>query len=1054
MRYATQHRPNDWENPQVFGINKLPGHTALIPYPDETSALTGNRNSSPYLISLNGPWKFHYTQSPELAPEGFYDLDFDAADWAEIDVPGNWMMQGYDKPIYTNVKMPIPANPPYVPEDNPTGLYRTTFTLPDSWQDRQVLISFDGVESAFYLWLNGHEVGYSQDSRLPAEFDLSPYLKPGQNVLAAMVIRWSDGSYLEDQDHWWMAGIYRDVYLYAVPKVHIFDVFARPELDEHYREGVLKVQAAIKTFGMARPHDHRVEMQLFDAGGRPVFSSPVSGPVQVSDEEIIGVELEQAVSRPEKWSAETPYLYTLVLALKNPQGQTIETVSCKVGFRRVEIKGREFLINGQPVLFHGVNRHEHDDRTGKTVSEESMLTDIKLLKQFNFNAVRASHYPNQSRWYELCDEYGLYIIDEANIECHAMYNRLANEPEWTCAFLERGIRMVQRDKNHACIVMWSLGNESGYGPNHAALAGWIRAYDPGRPLHYEGVIRVLDWQAGHLVTDVVCPMYPEISRLIDYAQNPRSNRPLIICEYAHSMGNSTGNLKEYWEAIQNHHGLQGGFIWDWVDQGLLKTDETGRQYWAYGGDFGDEINDRNFCINGLLWPDRRPHPAMYECKKIFQPVAVTAKDLAAGVLEITNRQYFSGMDGLRGDWELAVDGEIIRRGALPPLDIPPQASREITLPLKQPEELPAGAEVFLTVRFSLATATAWAGQGHEVAWEQFKLPWPIPAAAPLPLTGMPALNLAQSETEATITGPDFEVTFDKLAGRLVSFRFNDTELLASGPELNVWRAATDNDGFKAAPELPGKLLGQWLAAGLDRLAHQADLVSVQQPESQVVVITVQTTARAGNIPRFRHQQRYQIYGSRDVVIHNLVEAEPGLPPLPRLGLTLQLPGGFEQLTWYGRGPHESYIDRNAGVAVGLYCGSVDDQYVPYIMPQEHGNKTGVRWLTLTGPQDIGLLAAGQQPLEASVGHYTAADLYRAFHTNELTRREEVILNLDYRQCGLGGASCGPGTLPQYLLLPGAYTFTIRLRPYHAVQEDPVKLSRHWPQEVAGIKSFE
>lgn len=1050
MSHANPYTPNDWENPQVVGINKLPGHATLIPYPDEKTALAGHRDGSPYVKYLNGSWQFHYTQSPKLVPDGFYRIDFDTTGWAEIQVPGNWMMQGYDKPIYTNVKMPIPANPPYVPEDNPTGLYRTTFTLPDEWQERQVLINFDGVESAFYLWLNGHEVGYSQDSRLPAEFDLTPYLRPGRNVLAAMVIRWSDGSYLEDQDHWWMAGIYRDVYLYATPKIHIFDFFARPELDEFYQDGILKVQAAIRAFGTARPHDHRVEMQLFDAGGRPVFAGPVSGPVRVSDEEVIGVDLEQAVTRPEKWSAETPYLYTLVLALKNPQGQTIEAVSCKVGFRRIEIRDREFLINGRPVLFQGVNRHEHDDRTGKTVGEASMLADIKLLKQFNFNAVRASHYPNQPRWYELCDEYGLYVVDEANIECHAMYNRLANEPDWAGAFLERGIRMVQRDKNHACIVMWSLGNESGYGPNHAALAGWMRAYDPGRPLHYEGVIRVLDWQSGHMVTDVVCPMYPEISRLIDYARDPRSNRPLIICEFAHSMGNSTGNLKEYWEAVQNYYGLQGGFIWDWVDQGLLKTDEAGRQYWAYGGDFGDEINDRNFCINGLIWPDRRPHPAMFECKKLFQPVAVTAKDLAAGLIEITNRQYFSGLDGLSGAWELAVDGEILQRGDLPPLDIPPQASSLVTLPLSRPE-LPPGAEVFLTVRFFLAEATAWAGQGHEVAWEQFELPWPSPRPAPPALAGMPPLALAETETEAAIAGPDFIVTFDKTTGRLVSFRFYETELLASGPALNIWRAPTDNDGFKAWPDLPGKLLGQWLAAGLDRLEYQAGLVSIRQPEPQVVIISVQTTARAGERPGFHHRQVYQVYGSGDVVIQNQVEAEPGLPPLPRIGLTLQLPAGFEQFAWYGRGPHESYIDRSAGVGVGLYSGSVDEQYVPYIMPQENGNKTGVRWLTLTGPQGIGLLVTGQQLLEASVGHYTAADLYRAFHTNELARQEEVILNLDHRQGGLGGASCGPGTLPQYLLLPGTFTFTIRLRPFAAGQDDPARLSRQWPEEIAGVQ---
>jgi beta-galactosidase/beta-glucuronidase len=696
-----------------------------------------------------------------------------------------------------------------------------------------------------------------------------------------------------------------------------------------------------------------------------------------------------------------------------------------------------------------------------------MLADIRLMKQFNFNAVRTAHYPNDSRWYDLCDRYGLYVIDEANIECHSLYNKLPNDPQWATPFLERGIRMVERDKNHPCVIMWSLGNESGYGPTHDAMAGWIRGRDPTRPIHYEGATaqflmmlthedldysqappqakeetaRRRGWQAGHLASDVYSAMYPTVEHIIAYAQDPANTRPLIMCEFAHSMGNSTGNMKEYWAAIETYHGLQGGFIWDWVDQGLLQVDEQGREYWAYGGDFGDEVNDLNFCINGLIWPDRTPHPAMYECKKVFQPVAIEALDLTHGRFRLTNKRYFSDLSDLVGAWELLVDGEIVAQGDLPPLAISPQTSRDITLSLPKPN-LPPAAECFLMIRFKLAEATPWAEQGHEVAWEQFKLPVKSPPGPVLRLDEAPSLELEETGETAAIIGTDFRLTFDKIAGQISTFTFQGTDFLAAGPVLNLWRAPTDNDGLKARPNQPGKLLAWWLAAGLDRLERQTETVSVKQLSPQVVRLTVRTVWQAvGCAAGFIHQHLYTLYGSGDLLIENTVETGQTQAPLPRVGLTMRLPAGFEQFTWYGRGPHENYIDRNVGAPVGLYRSSVDDQYVPYIMPQENGNKTDVRWLTLTNEAGAGLLVVGQPHLEASVSHFTAADLYRAYHTNELTRRDEVILNLDYKQSGLGGASCGPGTLAQYLVQLGAFAFSIRLRPFIAGEEVPAELSR-------------
>jgi len=1075
----------NWENPQVVGINKLPAHTPLIPYPDAITALSDQREESPYFQLLNNHWKFKLVTNPDSAPGDFHRPDFDASDWDELPVPGNWMMHGYDKPIYTNVKMPFPPNPPFVPEDNPTGLYRHTFTIPAHWTDRKIFISFDGVESAFFLWVNGQQVGYSQGSRLPAEFDLTPHARPGQNTLAAMVIRWSDGSYLEDQDHWWMAGIYRDVYLYAPPKVHIFDIFARTDLDAGYRDATLRVRVTVELDNQASPAEYAaevrlphasgyaVEMQLYDANNRPVFDAPLSRPVLVSDWAATEVKFAQPVANPPKWTAETPTLYTLVLALKNADGQTIEVKSCKIGFRQVEINARELLVNGRPVLLKGVNRHDHDDRRGKAVTLETMIADIKLMKQFNINAVRTAHYPNDSVFYDLCDQFGLYVIDEANIECHALYDKLPHDSRWTTAFMERGIRMVERDKNHPCIIMWSLGNESGYSPIFDALAGWIRGADSSRPLVYEGAssqfVRMMDregvgytrrptedeeeklrregWRAGHLVSDVFATMYPSVAHIIAYAQNPANTRPLIMIEYAHSMGNSTGNLKEYWDAIERYQGLLGGFIWDWVDQGLLQVDEKGEEYWAYGADFGDEINDENYCINGLIWPDRTPHPALYEYKKCLQPIGVAAKGPVNGLFEVTNKHTFSSLENVSGRWELTVDGEAVQQGQLPALTTPPGAAQTVIIPYQTPA-LPPGAECFLTLRFTLAKETSWAQQGHEIAWEQFQLSLDSPPTPVIALNQMPELALVETDQHATMAGQDFRLIFDKLAGQITSFTFQDTELLRCGPILNAWWEATDNDRLGAENEGAETMVPRWQKAGLDRLIFETVAGLVEQVASQVVRITAVTRACSEEDDcGFSHHHTYTIYGSGDVLIESRVEASRRLPPLPRIGLTLTLSPGFERFTWYGRGPHESYIDRKSGAALGLYSATVDEQHVPYIYPQENGNKTDVRWLSLSNENGVGLLAAAETVMEASVSHFTAHDLHRARHTCDLTRRDEVILNLDYQQSGLGGASCGPGTLPQYLLQPDSFKFSVRLRLYATGENVPAQLSRQRLERV-------
>ena len=1056
----TTHQPNDWENPQVVGRNKEPAHVTLVPYADEATALAGDRQASPYFQLLNGEWKFCYAPNPASAPASFYEPGFDVSGWDAIAVPGNWQLQGgrqdggYGRPIYTNVQYPFPAdNLPRVPEDdNPTGCYRRTFTIPKEWSGRQVFLLFDGVDSAFYVWVNGQEVGYSQDSRLPAEFNVTPYVHAGENTLAVRVYRWSDGSYLEDQDFWRLSGIYRDVALWAAPPVHVRDFWARTELDEAYQDAVLKVRAHVRNYGDEDAAGYTLEVKLFDARGKPVFAEPLvqwkqvswHGPwaapstdvADVRAKATVTLELAAEVMNPEKWSDEHPCLYTLLLTLKNADGRVLEVECCNVGFRRVEIKEGQIHVNGAPIVLKGVNRHEHDPDTGHVVTVESMIEDVRLMKQFNVNAVRTSHYPNDPRWYDLCDQYGLYVFDEANVESHGVWDRLAKDPAWTAAFVERTIRMVERDKNHPSVIVWSLGNESGDGPNFAAAAGWIHEYDPTRPVHYESATTQWVYQGPETAPaiDMVSVMYPSVERIIEMAQAPGETRPLVMCEYAHSMGNSTGNLKEYWEAIEKYPRLQGGFIWDWVDQGLRQVTDEGEEWFAYGGDFGDVPNDANFCINGLIWPDRKPHPALWEYKKILEPVRVEPLDLNAGKVRVINKYRFSDLNGLDVSWTLSADGNVLQSGQLPRLDTPAGASTIVTLPFQAPALKP-GAEYWLAVHFTLAQDTLWAGRGHEVAWAQFQAPFAVPAGPQPDTAGMPELQLSESAPEITVRGQDFSLRFDRTAGRIISFQYAGKELVRQGLAFNVWRAPTDNDANTWGDQ---KMAIRWRAAGLDRLREQAQAVQAKQTSPQVVRIDVHSISTPS---RFECHYTYTIYGSGDVIIDVHVAPHGDLPPLPRIGLQMCLPGQYNNFTWYGRGPQETYADRKMGAQVGVYSGTVDDQYVPYITPQENGNKTDVRWVALTDSSGVGLLAVGMPRLNVSAHHFTTQDLAEARHTYELKRRDDVTLNLDYAQSGLGNGSCGPGVLPQYLLEPREYRYSLRLRALSGRESSLAELSK-------------
>ena len=1158
----TKHQPrpetagDDWQNPQIVGRNKEPGHATLVPYADEVTALAEDRMASPYFKLLNGEWQFKVAPNPASAPERFYEPGFDASGWDTIAVPGNWQLQGlgrgYDVPMYCNVQYPFPIDDlPRVPEDNnPTGSYRRSFTVPEEWSGRQIFLLFEGVDSAFHLLVNVAMVGYSQDGRLPAEFNVTPYVRPGENTLAVRVYRWSDGSYLEDQDYWRLSGIYRDAYLWAVPPVHVRDFWIRTDLDAAYRDATLKARIKVRNYGAEDVDDYTLELALFDEANqrtcpehsRRVSESAMAVAVKAGGEATL--DLEQAVVNPRKWSAEHPNLYTLLLTLKDATGSVIEVESCKVGFRQVEIKDGQIHVNGVPVLFRGVNRHEHDPGTGHTISVESMIQDIRLMKQFNVNAVRTCHYPNDPRWYDLCDRYGIYLIDEANIETHGVWDLLTKDPAWKTAFMERGIRMVERDKNHPSVIIWSLGNESGYGPNHQALANCIHGHDPTRPVFYDSATMDRVYQGPETAPeiDIVSTMYPRLDRLIEMAQAPGETRPFIMAEYAHSMGNSPGNLKEYWDIIETYPRLQGGFIWDWVDQGIRQVTAEGVEWFAYGGDFGDVPNDSSFCINGLVFPDRTIHPSLWEAKKVYQPIKVEPVDLLAGQVEIVNRYFFSDLSGLDVAWKLSADDRVLQDGQLPRLCTPAGGREVVTVPFVEPE-LEPGVEYWLTLSFRLAEDTPWAEKGHEVAWEQFKVPFDVPPVAPVFASEMPVLKLTESDAQAVVEGAEFRLLFDKSEGTITSFRYRGHELVERDPRLSFWRAPTENDLNTWGDE---RAAIHWREVGLDQLQERVAAVQVKQVALQVVRIAVRSVSEvkedavlpkppskeeqwalleqglswlldeeklralctrlgvaydelpgthkqpklkgllarsvrenrvlellqqvhdllvelgepvpdvlkevvaSGQLAmqpqlkppaRFECDYVYTVYGSGDVVIDTHVVPEAEVPFLPRIGLQMRLPGGYEQFTWYGRGPHETYVDRQEGAQVGVYSGTVDEQYVPYIVPQENGNKTEVRWVALTNEDGVGLLASGDRWLEVSAHHYTTEDLTQAKHTYELKRRDDITLNLDYGQSGLGSASCGPGRLEKYQLKPEEVRYSVRLRPFSTAVDSPMRLSK-------------
>jgi len=1011
----------DWENPQIIQKNKEASHATLYSYNTKKQALTFNPKNSPNIKSLNGEWLFHWSKNPSSRPVEFYKNDFDADEWDSIPVPSNWQLQGYDFPIYVNQSYAWTKNPhpPYVSHKyNPVGSYIKKFIIDEDWNGKNIFIHFGAVKSAMYVWINGHKIGYSQGSKLPAEFDITQYVNTGENILAVEVYRWSDGSYLECQDFWRISGIERDVYLMARPSLFISDFEARTSLNDDFSKGTLNLRVMLENRSDTFYKESQIIIRLLK-DGKQVKKTYLNGQSFFPGDKKT-IEISRDIPFPDLWSAETPNLYNLVLELRFGI-RPMEVLSSKIGFREVEIKNSQLLVNGIPVLIKGVNRHEHDAVTGHVLSKQAMLKDIELMKKFNINAVRTSHYPDDPYWYELCDKYGIYLIDEANIESHGMgYDldkTLGNNADWELAHLDRIERMMQRDKNHPSVIIWSMGNEAGFGVNFKAASTMMHQIDPYRPVHYE--------RAGSdSAVDIVSPMYPSINYLKEYA-NKNPYRPLIMCEYAHAMGNSTGNLKEYWDVIESEPTLQGGFIWDWIDQGLLKSTEDGRNYYAYGGDFGSDTvqSDHNFCANGLVFSNRDIHPELWEVKKVYQYLKF--KKLGNAIL-IYNHYNYRNLNEFEFHWSILQDGDIAMSGVLDHFVGAPGDS--IVFKIPQSESLnEQNVEYILTISVQEKQDNGLVPAGHEVAWEQFILP-SMQGFSFSKLNQFPSIQIINAKKELKLSNEIFSLVFDKESAYLKSWIFQGDEYLyqEKGPSPSFWRGMTDNDfgnGFQ-------KRAAYWRTAQDSMKLISFSFQSLSSREIKIKS-QFQLNAQAGTL-----QIEYTILGSGEIYIqyHLLVNQLIDMPELPRIGMTMQIKPEYNKLDWYGRGPQENYWDRKTGYKLGIYHSTTKEQYTPYIRPQENSNLTDIRWACLRNKENKGFMIMGFPNIDFSAQNYLLEDFDQLDkkvnrHTSDITPRNFISVDIDFGQTGVAGDdSWWSRAHPEYTLYPGDYCYSFRMQP--------------------------
>ncbi len=1020
--------PPEVEDPECLGVNKEPAHATLMPYASLKEALAAKRHASSFCQSLNGPWKFNWVPHPAQRPVDFYKPDFDVSNWKEIPVPSCWQLLGYGTPYYRNNDYTFQRDWPHVlseppkkytsyNERDPVGSYRREFEVPAVWAGRRIFITFDGVDSSFFLWLNGEKVGYSVNSRNAAEFDLTKYLKPGKNLISVEVYRYSAGSYLEDQDMWRLSGIFRNVTLWSAPQVHIRDFFVQPDLDAQYQDATLRVSATVRNYGDEPAPARQLTVALFNAAGKPVprAEAAVSVPALAPAEEK-QVAASIPVSAPAKWTAETPNLYTTVLTLVT--GKPVELISTRTGFRKIEIKDRVFTINGVPVKLKGANRHENWPDTGHYVTEERMIRDLEVLKQGNCNHVRTCHYSDDPRWYELCDEWGIYLTAEANVECHGYYNVLDREPKYEKAIVDRNVANVQNFKNHAAIIMWSLGNECGGGKNFVSALNAIKALDTSRPTHYEpfGI-------GSRNPADVDSQMYTSVRDVERIATRTNLTKPFYMCEYAHAMFNSMGSIGEYNDVFDKYPTLMGGAIWEWEDQGIWNDRDKNHQFMAYGGGFGEFPNDHYFIHKGVVFSDRSPKPHYPEMKRVYQWIGIAPEDLNTGKVKIRNKYAFISLDKFKASWTLSEDGKTLEEGAWGTLDLAPGAEKVLTVPFKQFMPKP-GAEYYLRVSFTLAKSELWAKAGYEVAAMQLKLPLQTPALVAVP-EKMKPLKLEDSSAQILVTGDGFSVVFDKATGTISQLARGQVNLLTpgGGPKLHLWRAPHRNDDMWAYKD--------WQNSGLDDLTCRTTSIRASQAGPATVQVEAVIKAEGKRGFSVTHSALYTVFGDGSIAVDNAVTPEGRRIPLARLGVRLLLNPGLDQFSFLGRGPMENYADRKRGFDMGIYHSSVREQMTPYAKPMECGNHEDVYWAALSGKGLPTLMAqADGGSLQVSALPYTDEVMTPIEYTIDLPRSSNTVLTLAARTLGVGSNGCGPRPLDQYIVWsePAAFSYVLRLLP--------------------------
>ncbi len=1025
-----------WENHQVDGINRMPARAHFLTFPNREKALLGSNRYTHAFKNLNGVWKFMFLDAPEYSPEGFYESGFDTASMDDITVPGNWQLQGYGKMHYSDLWYNFPINPPYVPTENPTGIYKRTFYVENSFAGKQIIIRFCGVDSAYHLWINGQEVGYSKGARNEAEFDITDLVRVGEeNDITVRVYQWSDGTYLEDQDMWWESGIFRDVELIGVPKNGINDYKVEADLDDTYTDGLLFVNASLRS-----EEPVQVTFELLDAQGVSVLKETVAS-------EGNKVAFKATVKEAEHWTAETPYLYKMLMTVEK-DGEVIEVIPQNVGFRNIRLNGDTFLVNGVAIKFKGMNRHDYNPRNGRVVAKEEIEKDIILMKQFNVNAIRTCHYPDSYYLYDLCDQYGMYVIDETDLECHGFeltgnYSWISDDPTWELAYVSRMVRMIERDKNYPCILMWSLGNESSSGCNFFKMTEVAHQMDSTRLVHYEG-----DFDMEY--ADVYSTMYTWLENpakpflMKDIIEN--SKHPHLLCEYCHAMGNGPGNLKEYQDLFYAHDKLQGGFIWEWFDHGIETYTEDGEKYYRYGGDFGDDPSNKDFCIDGMLMPDRTPSPGLYEYKKVVEPITTTEVDLEHGVVRLLSRYDFADLNQFRMVYNIMEDDVMIFSGSMDLPSIPARTSKDITIPydLKSIQAVP-GAEYYVNISYQLKETVPYAPAGHELATAQFKLPVYKEGIEFIPEG---TLKVTKNHTTLRAEGANFHVDFDLVRGNIISVVRDGMEIMSKGPRLTLWRAPISNDM---------EIIDQLKKVYFLHLEHEVVMDIKYEEDGHFLKMVVKTINGTTNSAwHFDTTYEYVVCPTGDVMIsvsgvpagkledtgatmsangssaNMAMGGKLGCAPdmFPRIGVTMHLDESMENVRYFGRGPRENYSDSKEAGLMGVYENTVDGLFTNYVVPQANGNHMDCKWVSLTNDRGMGLVASTEDSFNFSASFYEEKDLDDAKHTCDLVKRDYVVFNIDYKQNALGSYSCGQWQLDKYRAKNEPFTINFRVTPFN------------------------